>query len=1146
MVRTSTIRSFCVSLLLCLTLGGVALAQLNDDVVRLGVAVATDESSLVSSSPTAQLEKAQAFTRVRAALKQGELLPVIVELDVPASIALTHASIAAKGAGAVARADAQLRLSIKNVIQREVAKLAGMPHRVTHEFSTIPFMAMRASPEAIDALERSPIVVGINQDWLARPTLNNTVGIIGAVDAWARELDGTGWYVAILDTGVFTEHDFFSGKDVVEACFATGENGNSADGDCPNGASVDINSPNAAQPYSSIFGGFDHGTHVAGIALGNGPSNPAAGVARGANLIAIQVFSRFFSDATCDPDSQCVLSFSSDQIKAMEYLFSIRATYSIASLNMSLGGGQYTTQASCDSSNSAVKAAIDVLRAIDIASVIAAGNAGFCDALGGPGCISTAIGVGATTDADNEVGFSSFHPTMLDIYAPGVSVISSTTPPSAYGNKSGTSMATPHVAGTWAIMRQALPAESVDFILTALQSTGSPVSGRCVSNPSQRRIQIDVALDQFAPGIRPCKLVELIAFDAEASAEFGVSSAVSGMVAVVGARSASCDIGSRCGAAYAYRWDGSEWIFEDKLQASDRAELDFFASALSARGDVILSGSSFADIDGNADAGAAYVYRHDGTQWNQEQKLVAGDPDAGDRFGSSVALGDNFALLGAKNDGNTGSSDGPGAVYVVTFDGTDWLESQKLVASNPASFAEFGSSVSVSGQVAVVGSPATSCGAGLECGTAYVFRFDGKSWNEEQRLEPADRAEADNFSFSVSVSGDVIMVGSPFSGCDAGGACGAVYVFEWSGSTWEQVARVSAWDAAALDFFGTSLSLNDQTALIGAYSNDCNAGNNCGSAYVMRRNPSGEWFLDAKLFEQDLAAIDQFGWSVALDGSLGIVGARLRDSLSLENSGAAYAYGIANDCNANGMADTCDIVSGTSFDIDNNGLPDECNCHVPAAPQPDATERRNRFLTFSGGDSVRPQAIRVVLSDLPPPFHAFNGTALWVNEPRPIPENSGVTDPSELPGDPTFLAATLGCEPVYRDWGLSGLVHVYHELIVPDGTYNVQVIGEDCNLVIPDDFSASLMISTSIWGDVLADCASSPCGPPDDSVDVVTDVTGILDKFRNLLGSPAKSRSDLEPSLIDLLINISDVTFALNGFQGDTYPFDAPAQGPCP
>lgn len=127
-----------------------------------------------------------------------------------------------------------------------------------------------------------------------------------------------------------------------------------------------------------------------------------------------------------------------------------------------------------------------------------------------------------------------------------------------------------------------------------------------------------------------------------------------------------------------------------------------------------------------------------------------------------------------------------------------------------------------------------------------------------------------------------------------------------------------------------------------------------------------------------------------------------------------------------------------------------------------------------------------------------------------------------------------------------GFVHVYHELIVPNGTYNIQVIGEECNLAIPEDFSAPLTISTSIWGDILMDCTSIPCGPPDDSVDVVTDVTGILDKFKNSPGSPAKSRSDLEPGLIDLLVNISDVTFSLNGFQGEQYPFDPPVQGPCP
>ncbi len=446
-----------------------------------------------SAVPTEVIAKiprrAAEFDRVRATARAEGSVRVIVQLDVPNVKALTAAAIAAKGQGPVAATDGQLSGAIRNFRGGELAKLAGIPHSINRTYDSVPFVAMTVSEQALDTLEASPGVMGVNEDHLAAPTLDNTVNITGASTAWTQGFDGSGWYVAILDTGIRASHNFFAGKNIVQACFSSGEDGVPGAGDCPNGLSTDTTSPNAARHFPTSPTS-DHGTHVSGIAAGNDPLRvpPLYGIARGADIIAVQVFSQFFGLGG-------VRSYSSDQIAGLEYVFSLRSTYNIASANMSLGGGQYFDQASCDAANLAVKAAIDNLRGAGIATVIASGNDGFCTSMGGPGCISSAVAVGNTQDNDLEAIDSSFHSTMLELYAPGSSVLSSVgASNSSYASYSGTSMAAPHVAGAWAVLKQADPAGSVDDLLAALQSTGDPVTGRCVPSPTQKRIQIDLAV----------------------------------------------------------------------------------------------------------------------------------------------------------------------------------------------------------------------------------------------------------------------------------------------------------------------------------------------------------------------------------------------------------------------------------------------------------------------------------------------------------------------------------------------------------------------------------------------------------------------------------------------------------------------------
>jgi subtilisin family serine protease len=303
--------------------------------------------------------------------------------------------------------------------------------------------------------------------------------------------------VAVLDTGIRSSHEFFSAKTIVEACF-------SALGDCPNGL-TEMHGPGAATHYENTYRGWDHGTHVTGIAAGN-KENALYGVAKDADIIAIQVFSRFTAEE-CD-GSPCIMSYTSDQIKGLEYLYTLRGIYSIASANMSLGGGRYSNQTTCDRENASTKSAIDHLRSIGIATVIASGNDGFCDGLNAPGCISSAVAIGATTKSDQQTRFSNWHESMLDLFAPGQSIFSSTgDSDTSYEYWSGTSMAAPHVAGAWAILKQKNPSETVPGILNSLSTTGVPVTTLCTKQlGSKPRIKVDATLAALSCDNPPLKV----------------------------------------------------------------------------------------------------------------------------------------------------------------------------------------------------------------------------------------------------------------------------------------------------------------------------------------------------------------------------------------------------------------------------------------------------------------------------------------------------------------------------------------------------------------------------------------------------------------------------------------------------------------
>ncbi|MDR4307708.1 S8 family serine peptidase [Chelatococcus sambhunathii] len=387
------------------------------------------------------------------------------KIRVIVGLAMTMRSERAISAAAAAAQRSTLRATQDRVVGRALGSPAGAG---VVRFDYIPYVSLFVDAEALDRLLADGEVVSVQEDVPVEPLLKDSAKLIHATDLWKKDVEGAKHAVAVLDTGVAAKHPMLKDKVVSEACYSTTDEASNATSVCKGEAASDTGE-NAARNCPLSVAGCDHGTHVASIAVGN--SDKLDGVARLADVVAIQVFSKF---TDCAGGSTCAKSFSTDQIKGLERVFFLSDKFSIDAVNMSLGGGKFA--AACDSSNAALKTAIDNLRTADIATLIASGNDGFTGFISSPGCISSAIAVGNTTKTDL-VAQSSNHSDLVKLMAPG-SDIKAAVPPKKYEEKTGTSMATPHVAGAFALLRDAKPTASIDDIVTALQCSGKTAHRR--------------------------------------------------------------------------------------------------------------------------------------------------------------------------------------------------------------------------------------------------------------------------------------------------------------------------------------------------------------------------------------------------------------------------------------------------------------------------------------------------------------------------------------------------------------------------------------------------------------------------------------------------------------------------------------------
>ena len=426
-----------------------------------------------------------------------------------------------------------------------------------------------------------------------------------------------------------------------------------------------------------------------------------------------------------------------------------------------------------------------------------------------------------------------------------------------------------------------------------------------------------------------CEIQKLTASSSE-TIGFGESVALSEEFAVLGTPYEDT-FGFNAGAAYVFQSTPTGWVELAQLFGEDPSPDadDLFGESVAISGNTILISAS-----GDEGTGAVFVFDYDGVTWNQTAKLSA--TSSGLLLGSSVAIDGDRALLGVVGENNR-----TGAAYIFERSGSVWSETARLAAPGGVPDDEFGRSVALSGELALVGAP----GRQVDSGAAFVFDY-GSSWALEDRLTPSDPETGKRFGFAVDIDGQTALIGA--SGDDTlGESAGAAYVFQQQMSTWSQEIKLIAADGGQGEVFGRALAIEDQTIVVGS------AGDHPGSTYVFSEGQIG-WKHVAKLVAGDGVPGNGFGSGVGVAGEVVLVGAQTASG-PFGNLGAAYVFQLPSFATAYCFGLSCPC---------GNDDPVLGGC-ANSVPGHDSTPQ-GALLAACGSASTAEDDLVLTLSHLPP------------------------------------------------------------------------------------------------------------------------------------------------------------------------------------
>ena len=313
---------------------------------------------------------------------------------------------------------------------------------------------------------------------------------------------------------------------------------------------------------------------------------------------------------------------------------------------------------------------------------------------------------------------------------------------------------------------------------------------------------------------------------------------------------------------------------KQKLLASDGVLGDHFGHSVAVDGDTIVVGAR-GDIP--SATGKAYVFIHSSGDWTEQQILIANDAEPGDEFGISVAVDGDTAVIGAYSDDDNGASSG--SAYVFTRNAGEWSQQRKLTASDPAAGEVFGVSVAVEGGTILVGAFRND-----DHGSVYVFTYSAGDWIEQQILNASDAEAGDWFGYSLDMDLDTAVIGARYDD-DDGMSSGSAYVFTRNAGTWAENKKLTASDARPDDQFGMAVAVDGDTVVVGSYRVESVG---LAPAYVFT-DSAGAWSEQQILNASDGLAAAKFAHSLDLDGDAAVIGA-YQNSDDGVASGSAYLF----------------------------------------------------------------------------------------------------------------------------------------------------------------------------------------------------------------------------------------------------------------
>ena len=346
---------------------------------------------------------------------------------------------------------------------------------------------------------------------------------------------------------------------------------------------------------------------------------------------------------------------------------------------------------------------------------------------------------------------------------------------------------------------------------------------------------------------------------------FGWAVAISGSFAFVGAYGDNIGANADQGSVNVYQHNGSNWVFLQKLTDITPATTEYFGYCVAVSGNFAIIGIPTETGVAGLYQGSACIYQYNGSSWVFMQKITDPAGLANDFFGTSVSISGNYAMVGVYNDDEPSRPD-QGSALIFQYNGSSWVFMQKLIDPAGAQADWFGASVSISGNLALVGTPQDDESAGGDQGSVSLYQYNGSSWVLTQKLTDATAAAGDRFGTSVSISGNYAIIGASRDDVDVNSDQGSASFYKYNGTTWTLMQKITDATGGAGDYYGWSVSMSGNYAIVGAYNDDIGANGDQGSAHIYLR-VGQRWQKLQDLVDPGGMLYDQFGSGTAIDGT---------------------------------------------------------------------------------------------------------------------------------------------------------------------------------------------------------------------------------------------------------------------------------------